>query len=196
LLIGAVCSGIIGVSIGTIMGRIQIFERALDPLVTFGNATPSIALLPLMEIWFGQGKFSAIVFLFIVGLWQMVVNTLAGMRVVRLGYRDVGIAFGMSKWEQTWKIYLPATQPFIFAGARIALAQSTVGMILAQQELGQGGLGGIADQYGTYFQTDDLIAVIAVTCAMALSLFATLRFVQARKFSWIGATTAGTRGGR
>lgn len=194
--LGILCSGIVGVTIGTILGRIQTLERALDPIVTFGNATPSIALLPLMEIWFGQGKLAAVIFIFIIGLWQMIVNTLAGMRVVRNGYRDVGVSFGMTKWEQTFRIYLPATQPFIFAGARISLAQCTVGMILAGQELGQGGLGGISNTYGTYFQTDKLIAVIAVTCALALTLFASLRILQDVKFSWIKATSAGRRGGR
>ena len=194
LAMGIVCSGFFGVTLGTIMGRIQFLERALDPLVTFGNATPSIALLPLMEVWFGQGKLSAVIFIFIIGFWQMVVNTLAGMRVVRIGYRDVGVAFGMTKWEQTFRIYLPATQPFIFAGARIALAQCTVGMILAGQELGQGGLGGIVNTYGTYFQTDNLIATIGTTCALALAMFTSLRILQDTKFKWIRATSAGRRG--
>lgn len=196
LAMGIVCSGFFGIALGTIMGRIQVLERALDPLVTFGNATPSIALLPLMEVWFGQGKLSAVIFIFIIGFWQMVVNTLAGMRVVRTGYRDVGISFGMSKWEQTFRVYLPATQPFIFAGARIALAQCTVGMILAGQELGQGGLGGIVNTYGTYFETDSLIATIATTCALALALFTGLRVLQDTKFKWIRATSAGRRGSR
>ena len=194
--LGIICSGVIGITIGTLLGRFKFLERALDPIVTFGNATPSIALLPLMEIWFGQGKLSAIIFIFIIGLWQMIVNTLAGMRVVRTGFRDVGTSFGMSHWEQTWKIYMPATQPFIFAGARISLAQCTVGMILAGQELGQGGLGGVANDYGTYFETDKLIAVIGVTCALALALFAALRLTQDIKFPWIKATSAGRRGAR
>jgi ABC-type nitrate/sulfonate/bicarbonate transport system permease component len=196
LALGIICSGLIGITIGTTLGRFKTLERALDPIVTFGNATPSIALLPLMEIWFGQGKLSAVIFIFIIGLWQMIVNTLAGMRVVRNGFRDVGTSFGMSRLEQTWRIYLPATQPFIFAGARISLAQCTVGMILAGQELGQGGLGGVANTYGTYFETDKLIAVIAMTCALALALFASLRVLQDVKFSWIKATSAGRRGGR
>ena len=190
---GIVCAGFFGMALGTLMGRTQVLERALDPLVSFGNATPTIALLPLMVIWFGQGKLAAVIFIFIIGFWQMVVNTLAGMRVVRLGYRDVGTSFGMTKWEQTFRIYLPATQPFIFAGARIALAQCIVGMILAEQELGQGGLGDIVNTYGTYFQTDKLIAAIGSTCALALLLFASLRLLQRRKFPWIQATSASSR---
>ena len=41
------------------MGRIQFLERVLDPFVTFGHATPSFALSPLMEEWFSQGKLSS-----------------------------------------------------------------------------------------------------------------------------------------
>lgn len=196
LAVGIVFSGVVGIGVGTLMGRISVLDRALDPLVTFGNATPSIAILPLMEIWFGQGKLSAIIFIFVIGLWQMIVNTLSGMRVVRHGFRDVGVAFGMGRWEQTWKIYLPATQPFIFAGARISLAQCTVGMILAGEELGQAGLGGLVNTYGTYLATDKLVAVIAMTCILALCLFWALRVLQDTRFRWIRATSAGRRGAR
>jgi len=193
---GIVCAGFSGIAVGTIMGRTQMLERALDPLVSFGNATPSIALLPLMVIWFGQGKLASVVFIFIIGFWQMVVNTLAGMRVVRIGFRDVGVSFGMTKWEQTFRIYLPATQPFIFAGARIALAQCIVGMILSEQEFGQSGLGDIVNTYGMYFETNKLIAAIGATCMLALALFGSLRVLQRRKFSWIQATSANRRGAR
>jgi len=41
------------------MGQIQSLERVLDPPITFGNATPSVTLPPLMEEWFGQGKLSS-----------------------------------------------------------------------------------------------------------------------------------------
>jgi len=190
---GAVIALVLGVTIGMSMGRIRLIERALDPLVALGNATPSIALLPVMVVWFGVGSSARIAFIMVLGLWTFIINTLAGVRSVRGGLRDVGVAFGLGPWRQTWEIYLPATAPYIFVAARIAMAQATVGMILSGQEVGQGGLGGLAADFGSYSETGQLIATIATTTALAMFLFWLIRTVQARAFPWINETSAGRR---
>ncbi len=192
---GLAAATVVGVGIGLLMGRIRLVERALDPLVAFGNATPSIALLPIMEVWFGVGSLARVAFIMVICTWPILVNTLAGVRAVRGNYGDVGSAFGLGGWMQTWKIYLPATVPFIFVGMRIALAVGAVGMILGGQEIGEAGLGGLSEIFGSYSQTADLIATIATTAALALFLFWALRRVQIWRFAWIAETSAGRRGG-
>jgi ABC-type nitrate/sulfonate/bicarbonate transport system permease component len=115
------------------------------------------------------------------------------VRAVRSRLTDVGKAFGMNGWTQTLRVYLPGAVPYIFVGARIALAVGAVGMILGGQEIGQTGLGGLTQNFGNYSQTDDLVATIVTTTALALLLFAGLRILQRRAFPWIAATSAGQR---
>jgi ABC-type nitrate/sulfonate/bicarbonate transport system permease component len=194
-MIGAmIVASAIGVGLGLLMGRVKLAERALEPLVSFGNATPSIALLPVMEVWFGIGITARIAFITVICTWPMLVNTYAGAKAVRGRYRDVGVAFGFSAWKQTWKIYLPGTVPFIFIGARIALAVGAVGMILSGQEIGQSGLGGLIEDYGSYSETANLVATIVTTTVMALLLFLAARRLQDWRFPWVAATSAGRRG--
>lgn len=191
MVVAIVVAAVIGIGVGFMMGRIRWLERALDPLVTVGNSSPTVALLPLIIIWFGAGELSRIAFITIISLWPLTINTLTGVRAVRRGLRDVGVAFGLGPWSQTWRIYFPATVPYIFAGARIALAVGAVGMILAGQEVGESGLGGLTDTYGAYSETGQLIAVIATTAALALVLFWALRTFRNRAFPWIAATSTG-----
>ena len=190
---GLVAAGVLGVGVGMLMGRAALVERALEPIVAFGNATPSIALLPVMEVWFGIGTAARVAFITVICTWPLLVNTYAGVRAVRGRYTDVGIAFGFSGWKQTWKIYLPGTVPFIFVGLRIALAVGAVGMILGGQEIGQSGLGGLTADFGSYSETADLVATIVTTTALAMLLFAAFRQLQAWRFPWIAATSAGRR---
>lgn len=190
---GLIVAAVVGVGLGLLMGRVRIVERALEPLVAFGNATPSIALLPVMEVWFGIGTTARIAFIMVICMWPLLVNTYAGVRAVRSRLTDVGVAFGMNNWTQTWKIYFPGTLPFIFIGARIALAVGAVGMILGGQEIGQSGLGGLTANFGSYSETADLVATIVTTTALAMFLFAALRKVQMWRFPWIAATSAGRR---
>lgn len=190
---GLALATVVGVGVGMLMGRVRILERALEPLVAFGNATPSIALLPVMEIWFGFGETARVAFIMTIAVWPLVVNTHLGVRAVRGRLADVGTTFGMSGWQQIRYVYLPGTLPFIFIGARIALAVGTVGMILGGQEIGQVGLGGLVTVLGTRAETAPMVAAVLTTTVLALFLFWALRQFQARVFPWIAATSAGRR---
>jgi ABC-type nitrate/sulfonate/bicarbonate transport system permease component len=190
---GLFAAGVLGIGVGLLMGRVRLVERALEPLVAFGNATPSIALLPVMEVWFGIDTAARVAFITVICTWPLLVNTYAGVKAVRGRYTDVGVAFGLGGWRQTWKIFLPGTMPFIFVGARIALAVGAVGMILGGQELGQTGLGGLTANFGSYSETANLVATIITTTALAMLLFAAFRQLQAWRYPWIAATSAGRR---
>jgi ABC-type nitrate/sulfonate/bicarbonate transport system permease component len=190
---GLLVASIIGIGVGLLMGRIRVVERALDPIVAFGNATPSIALLPVMEVWFGIGTIARVAFITVLCSWPLLVNTYVGVKSVRGRYTEVGKAFGLSAWQQTWQIALPGSIPFIFIGYRISLAVGAVGMILGGQEIGQSGLGGLTSIFGSYMQTANLVAAIVTTTALALLLFAAFRRFQAWRFPWIAATSAGRR---
>jgi ABC-type nitrate/sulfonate/bicarbonate transport system permease component len=193
MMAGLVIATAVAIVVGLLMGRIRLVERALDPVVAFGNATPSIALLPIMEVWFGLGSEARIAFIMVICTWPLLVNTYAGAKAVRGRYLDVGSAFGMSGWQQTWKIYLPGAMPFIFVGLRIALAVGAVGMILGGQEIGQSGLGGLTADFGSYSETANLVATIVTTTALAMFLFGLFRRIQNWQFPWIAATSAGRR---
>jgi ABC-type nitrate/sulfonate/bicarbonate transport system permease component len=189
-----VVAAVLGIGTGLLMGRIRLAERALEPIVAFGNATPSIALLPVMEVWFGIGTAARVAFITVICTWPLLVNTYAGTKAVRGRYRDVGAAFGFGPWRQTWKVYLPGTVPFIFVGIRIALAVGAVGMILGGQEIGQSGLGGLTADFGSYSETADLVATIVTTTALAMLLFFAFRRLEGWRFPWVAATSAGRRG--
>jgi len=191
--IGLALATAAGFGIGIAMGRVRLAERLFDPFVNFFNATPTIALLPLMEIWFGVDARSRIAFITVICLWTLVINALAGVRNVRRGYADVGAAFGLGPLATTFKIFVPAATPYLLAGMRVALAQATVGMILGGQEVGESGLGGLTEEYGSFFQTDYLIAAIVTSTGLAMMLFGLLKLFQHRFCPWIAASAAPRR---
>ena len=184
---------LIGVGSGILLGRIRAIERMASPLVAFGNATPAIALLPLMELWFGIGRDARVAFITTLAIWTLLINTLTGIGAVAGGVRDVGKMVGMSPWVQTWKIYVPATLPYIFPALRIAVSLGALGMILGGQEIGQAGLGGLSVIYGSYYETGHLVATIASTTLLAILFYWVLKVLQARTCPWIAAKSARPR---
>lgn len=193
MVIGLAIAMAAGFGIGIAMGRVRAVERLFDPFVNFFNATPTIALLPLMEIWFGTDIRARIAFIVIICVWTIVINAVSGVRNVRRGYADVGTAFGLGPLPMTFKIFVPAAMPYFLAGMRVALAQATVGMILGGQEVGESGLGGLTENYGSFFQTDYLIAAIITSTGLAMMLFGFLKLFQYRFYPWIAASAAARR---
>jgi NitT/TauT family transport system permease protein len=191
--VGFGIAAVVGIGCGVIMGRSARAERAFEPIVNFANATPTIALLPLMEIWFGLGMAARVSFIVIICVWTLLINTLTGIKNVRVGHRDVARSFGLSRFQATRQVYIPAAMPFILAGMRIALAQAAVGMILSGQEIGDFGLGGLTQDYASFYQTEHLIAAIISSTGLAMLAFAGLRFYQGKWQPWIQATAAGRR---
>ena len=191
--LGVAIASVVGISLGIVMGRARLVERTLEPLVNFANATPTIALLPLMEIWFGLGMAARVAFVVIICIWTLLINTLTGVKNVSSGYRDVAKSFGLSGFQSTRDVFVPAAMPYILAGLRIGLAQAAVGMILSGQEIGEAGLGGLTMEYATFYQTGYLIAAILASTGLAMLAFGALRFYQTRAHPWIAASAAARR---
>jgi ABC-type nitrate/sulfonate/bicarbonate transport system permease component len=80
--------------------------------------------------------------------------------------------------------------PFIFAGMRVALAQAAVGMVLSGQEIGETGLGGLVEEFGSFFQTGYLIASIISSTALAFLAFWILGRAQHFFCPWIRGMSA------
>jgi NitT/TauT family transport system permease protein len=70
---------IIGVPLGILMGWYSRVDAVLDPFVSALYATPRIALLPLVMIWFGIGLMSKVAIVFLGAIFPILVNTITGV---------------------------------------------------------------------------------------------------------------------
>src|SRR3974390_253897 len=55
LLLGFVTASVIGIAVGLLIGRYRVVDAATDWLVSALYATPLIAVIPLVILWFGLG---------------------------------------------------------------------------------------------------------------------------------------------
>ncbi|MFI5269152.1 MAG: ABC transporter permease, partial [Chloroflexota bacterium] len=113
MIVGFGLASMCGIGLGVFMGRYTSWQAIFNPYVSVMNATPTIALLPLMIMWFGFGLWGRVAFIFVVSLWTLVINTMVGMKSVKHGYVEAGLAFGLSERQLLWKVILPAAVPYI-----------------------------------------------------------------------------------
>lgn len=193
VVIGGVTGIVAGILIGVLMGRYSLVEKVLSPFVNFLNATPLVVIIPLVIIWLGISQNARLLFIFLITLWPILLNTLAGMRNVNRGYVEVASAFGLSELQMLWKISLPASVPYILAGARVAAGLAIIGMIVSEMEVSLTGLGYFLITFGNSFLTGELLAVVFISSMFGVGNVLLLKWVQATFFPWIIGSAARQR---
>lgn len=193
VVIGGVIGIVAGIGIGVLMGRYAVVEKVLSPFVNFLNATPLVVIIPLVIIWLGISQNARLLFIFLITLWPILLNTLAGMRNVNRGYVEVANAFGLSEFQMLWRISLPASVPYILAGARVAAGLAIIGMIVSEMEVSLTGLGYLLITFGNSFLTGDLLAVVFISSMFGVGNVLLLKWIQATFFPWIIGSAAQQR---
>ncbi len=193
LVVGFGLALVIGISMGILMGRYRVVEELLDPYVSFFNATPLVALLPLVIIWLGISVWARMFFVFILSIWSVLVNTLEGIKNVNRGLMEVGMSFGLSEAQLVRAISVPGAIPYILAGVRVGMGKAIIGMIIGEMSIQLAGLGGLVQHYGDIFQTGRLLAVIMCTSLFGVVAVAILHLIQAQFFPWVAATSGERR---
>lgn len=187
--IGFVLAAVVGITVGTVMGRSDTVRRVLNPYVSFFQATPLIALTPLVVIWFGIGFQSEIAITFLLAVWSIIINTQEGVSNTPATLLDMARIYQVSGASVIRNVALPYAIPYIFAGLRIGLAKGLIGVIIGEMDISLLGLGGLIQNYGDAFQTAQLLATIISSSLVGVIGTAILEILRRRIAPWATQVT-------
>jgi NitT/TauT family transport system permease protein len=118
LLIGYAVGIVIGLPLGLITARWNLFEDTIGTMALGLQTLPSVCWVPLALLWFGQTE-AAMLFVVIMGtLWSVVIATDTGVRHVPPIYRRAALTMGSKHFHIWFKVILPAALPFIVSGMK------------------------------------------------------------------------------
>ena len=83
--VGLAAALAVGILLGLLMGRYRLAEYIFDPFVYALDATPRVALIPILLLWFGLGGSAKIAVVFLSGVFPVLMNTFSGVRTVSSG---------------------------------------------------------------------------------------------------------------
>lgn len=189
LVIGFGLAIIVGVTIGFLVGRFRTIEQIFNPYINFMQATPLIALVPLVVVWFGIGIEARVAVVFVLSVWSIIINTATGVKGTPVALIEVGRIYHLNGIEQLRWIAFPFAVPFIFSGLRIGLGKALIGMVIAEMQVTVVGLGGLLLDYGAQFKTAYLLAAIVTASLVGVITAVALDFTVARFFPWVQATS-------
>jgi ABC-type nitrate/sulfonate/bicarbonate transport system permease component len=181
LLFGFFIASVLGVGIGLLIGRYRTVEAATDWLVNALYATPLVAIIPLVVLWFGLGFSAKLFIVVILAIFPILINTAAGVRNVPQPLLDVGFAFDATERQLFTKFILPASLPYMMTGLRLGVGRAIIGMVVAEFFTAITGLGALIVKYGNQYDTAAMFVPILTLMLLGVTLTALMRRVE----SWI-----------
>jgi len=165
---------VIGISIGYLLYRNQLWGKAFEPLLGAIFASPLPLMFPIFLVLFGR-TFYAIIFLAtIYGSIPIIMNTREALLSVRRTLIWVGRSFRLSETQIFWKIIVPAAAPLMFSGIRMGLIYALLGVVAFEFLTDLGGLGRLLSELNYKFKIPESFALTAATVMLSgLVLFIT-----------------------
>ena len=167
---------LLGVGVGflsaVLMDAFDILYKAFYPLLIITQTIPSVAIAPLLVLWFGYEMTPKIVLIVISSFFPVSVGLLDGFRSADKDAIGLLRSMGANRSQVFRHIKFPSALPQLFSGVRIAAAYSVVGAVISEWLGGFGGLGVYMTRVKKAFAFDKMFAVIFLISAISLALMA------------------------
>jgi nitrate/nitrite transport system permease protein len=137
--IGFGLGSLIAIPLGLIMGSSKIVMAIINPVVQLLRPVSPLAWFPLGLAIFKDSPAASIFMIFICSLWPTVLNTAFGISAIPQDHKNVGKAFGFSRWKYLTRIMIPFALPHILTGLRLAIGVAW--MVIVAGEMLSGGMG-------------------------------------------------------
>lgn len=167
---GFLLSAVVGVSSAVLLAASVWLRRSFYPYAVFLQTVPIIAVAPLLVIWIGFDLRTVIASAFIVSIFPVIANALAGLLSTDPALRDLFRLYGAGPAATLWKLRLPFALPNVLTGLRIAAGLCVVGAIVGEFITG-GGIGGVIDVARTQQDVNKVFACLLIGSFLGIVLF-------------------------
>ena len=174
----------VGIPFGIMTGWYKRMSYIFDPFVNALNATPRVALLPLVIIWLGIGILSKVGIIFLGAVFSILINTREGVKTTPVNLLNAARSFGASEWMVFKTVVVPSTIPFILTGLRLAVGRALVGVLVGELYAATAGIGFMITVAGATFQTDKVFVGVGIFALSGMIGMELLTKVERRFDKW------------
>ncbi|HJT89711.1 MAG TPA: ABC transporter permease [Bryobacteraceae bacterium] len=161
-LVGFVLAAVTGVVLGVIVGWYRRVELIFNPFLNSLYATPRIAMIPLIIIWFGIGMWSKVFIVFLSAVFPILINTIGGVKAMDPDLLRAARAYCASDRQIFTTLAIPGAVPFILTGFRQGVALGLIGVVVGEMFGGSEGIGFMVAYGGQTFATDTLFTGVVI----------------------------------
>lgn len=179
--LGFAVGGAAALPIGYLLARSRLAERVLSPYLVAAQATPILALAPLLALWFGTGLLPKVLICALIVFFPVAIATMVGIRSVDARLLEMGRSLRANRWELFRHLELPAALPAIFGGLRVGVTLAVIGAIVGEWAGAERGLGVLINlARGALFDIPLMFATLVTIALIGLALYLLVLVVERR----------------
>lgn len=183
--LGGLVSGVLFATLlGYFLAKSTFLENILQPFLVASQAVPTVAIAPLLVIWFGTGISSKILICALIVFFPVLVNTIVGLRAVPENLRDLMRSMKATPMQMLRLLELPAALPVLLGGLRIGATLSVIGAVVGEFVGAGRGLGFLINVGRGQYDTALVFVGVLTLVGMALLLYASVLWLEKRLLRW------------
>ena len=161
--IGFGMAAVVGIPMGFMIGRFEVLNRMVSPLISLLRPVSPLAWLPIGLLVFKAANPAAIWTIFICSIWPMIINTAVGVQRVPQDYLNVARVLNLSEWKILTTILLPSVLPYVLTGVRLAVGTAWLVIVAAEMLTGGVGIGfWVWDEWNNLNVKNIIIAIFVI----------------------------------
>lgn len=182
--IGLLCGVAVGFVVAVLMDRFEKLYKAVYPLVVLTQTIPTVAIAPLLVLWFGYEMQPKVILIVITTFFPVTVGVLTGLRSADKDTMNLLRSMGAGRMQIFRYVKLPGAMGQFFSSLRISAAYSVVGAVISEWLGGFSGLGVYMTRVKKAFAFDKMFAVIFLISIISLLLMKLVDFLQKKCMPW------------
>lgn len=172
VLLGFGLGALIGLVAGYGLAKSVLVERIASPYIVAAQATPILALAPLLALWFGPGLTSKVVICGLIVFFPIAISTMVGIRSVDAGLLEMARSFRATRRQVLTTLEVPAALPSILGGMRVGVTLAVVGAIVGEWAGAERGLGVLVNlARGSLFDIPLMFATLVTIALLGIGLY-------------------------
>ena len=182
--VGLAVGVLVGFCMAVLMDRFHRLYQALYPLIVLTQTVPTVAIAPLLVLWFGYEMTPKVILIVVVTFFPIAVSLLDGFRAADQDTIRLMRSMGASKMQIFRYVKFPGSLSQFFASLRISVSYAVVGAVISEWLGGFEGLGVYMTRVKKAFSFDKMFAVIFLISAISLVLMWLVNLLQKQCMPW------------
>jgi ABC-type nitrate/sulfonate/bicarbonate transport system permease component len=182
--IGLAVALVAGITLGLLLGSVEVLRRYTASTIEFLRPVPSVALIPLAVLLFGFQLQSTLLLVVYAAFWQVLIQVLYGVQDVDPVASDTARAYSFPLRARIRYVIWPTALPYIMTGLRLSAAVALILAVTAELVIGNPGIGNriaVAQSSGAIEATYALVVVAGIVGVIVNLVF---RYIERRTLSW------------
>jgi ABC-type nitrate/sulfonate/bicarbonate transport system permease component len=182
--IGLILGIIIGFVFAVLMDMFSWLRKMLYPLIVISQTIPTVAIAPLLVLWFGYEMTPKVILIVLVVFFPIAVSLLDGFESVDSDTVRLMRTMGAGRTQIFRYVKFPAALGQFFSSLKISVSYAVVSAVVSEWIGGVQGLGVYMTRVRKAYSYDKMFAVIFMISALSLALIWLVTILQKRAMPW------------